>query len=213
MQSIVEDYAGYPQDAERYALDGLRHTGSGSPQRALLLADSIAGVRATFGDLPGVDKAVGEAREIVDGLSPAERGPIRRTNVDNLTTYHPATMATVASLSYARLGKPDRVQEVVSDIAPMVEAEGTDKRSYLRMDQALAVMRSDKPDVDRVATLTTQGLALATPFQTAHVGKRLDAILVAAAPLRNHPAIVDLTENARVWRTNRTVAARPELST
>lgn len=211
MQSIVEDYAGNPEKAEEYALDGLQYTGPRSPQRALILADCVAGVKATFGDVSGVDRAISEARELMEGLKPIEHGPVRRTVVADLSTCHPVTVATVASRAYARLGRPDRVREIVSEIAPSVESGGSHQRAYLRMDEALAVMRGESPDIYYVSSLAAEGLALATPFQTAHVGTRLDAILDAAVPFQGHAAVAELTEGARMWRTARNAADRPEL--
>ncbi len=199
MQSIVEDYAGKPKGAQQYADDGLRHARTG-PQRALLLSDAIAGTRATLGDANGVDTAIGEALDIVQTLSPAEHGTIHRTIVDDLTTNHPASAATMATHAYARLGMPDRVQKTVATVRSAIETEDTHYRPYVLMDEALAVARSKDRDPERIASLATQGISLALPFQVAHVGKRAAAILGAVKPIKNHPAIGELIDTTRTWQ-------------
>ncbi|SNQ48107.1 conserved hypothetical protein [Frankia canadensis] len=199
MQAIVEDYAGNPKVAQRYAEDGLRHAHTG-PSRALLLSDPVAGTRATLGDVDGVDRAVGESLDILHSLTPEEKGPIAGVIIDNIDTCHPANAATTATLAYARLGRPDRVRKTLTTVRPIIEAESAHQRPYMLLDEALAVSRSNDRDPHRIAGLTTQGLALALPFQAAHVGKRADAILRAVEPLNGHPAIGDLRDSASVWR-------------
>jgi hypothetical protein len=200
MQAIVEDYAGDPRTAQYYAEDGLCHAHAG-PQRALLLSDAVAGARATLGDVNGVDTAVNEALDIAYGLTPEEQGSIFPASIiNNIDSYHPASAATVATLAYARLGMPERVQRTVAVVRPTIEAEGTHHRPYVLMDEALAVSRSRDRDPERIASLTEEGLSLALPFQAAHVGKRAGAILDAVAPMKGHPAIRELGDTTRVWR-------------
>ncbi|TFE30438.1 hypothetical protein E0F15_11325 [Frankia sp. B2] len=199
MQAIVEDYAGNPAGAKRYAEDGLLYAHTG-PARALLLSDAVAGPCATLGDVKGVESAVGESLEILHSLAPADHGPISRTIVDDIQTCHPASAATAAALAYARLGMPDHVKRTLTTVRPIIEAESTHQRPYMLLDEALAVSRSADRDPHRIAGLTTQGLALALPFQAAHVGKRTDAILGAVKPLSDHPVIGELSDTARTWR-------------
>jgi hypothetical protein len=203
MQATVEKYAGNPTTAERYALDGLRHTTKHSPQRAHFL-EGIAGYRAARGDLGGVDAAVGEAGIIVTGLSPEQRGPdANRIIVDDMTTYSPTAFASGTGHAYALLGRPDRFDEVTADACAAAERDGTYLRLFFRTDRALAVLRSVDPDPEKAAELAQGGLEIADSFQTAHAGSRLDLILEAAKPFDTHPAVVDLAECSAAWRADR----------
>jgi hypothetical protein len=200
LQAVVEDYAGDPMAAERYALDGLRRTTKRSPQRALLL-DAVAGHRAAGGDLGGVDTAVGEAEIILAGLSPEQHGPdALRIIVDDMATYHPTAFASGIGYAYARLGSPGRFDDVTADAREAAERDGSYLRLYFRMDGALAVLQSADPDLEQVADLARGGLAAADPFQAAHAGRRLGLILEAAKPFDTHPAIRELTEFSAAWR-------------
>ncbi len=135
MQSVVEDYAGNPRGAEEYALDGLRYAPSG-PQRAILLADGLTGVRAALGDADGVVAAVDEAGAIVASLAPQQRGPLHATIVHDLDSYHPVNFGSNAATAFARLGRPDDVREFNALVTPLAEAEGSHQRSYVRLDEA-----------------------------------------------------------------------------
>ncbi len=204
MQAVVEDYAGDPVAAERYALDGLRHTSKRSPQRAVLLGSAITRIRATKGDLDGVDAAVGEAGIIRSQLSPEQLGPdTRRMIVDAMATFSPATFAADAGSAYGRLGRPDRFDAVTADARQAAERAGTSLRVYFRTDEALAVIRSTDPDLERVVGLAREGLALASPFQTGHTVNRIGYVLEAAKPFETHPVIRDLTEFSAAWRADR----------
>jgi len=200
MQAITEDYAGNPHGAQHYADDGLRHARTG-PQRALILSDVVAPVRARMGDPRGVESAVSEARDIVHTLPPSKQGPVNRTIVDNASTYNPTSGAIGSALSYALLGRPDKVRQAWADVSPDVEAQGTYHRSYILLDEALASSRSTWRDPERIASLATQGLALATPYQSAHVGQRADAIVAAVQPMKDHRVIGELIDHHREWRS------------
>jgi hypothetical protein len=208
MQAMVEEYDGHTKDAERYALDGLRYAGTG-PQRAILLVEPLTKVSAARGDLEEVDRRVGEAGEIVEQFSAEDHGPFEATIIDNLSSYHPVQFATASSTAYARLGRPERTSSAVSSFVPLIEARGSYRRSYLRLDQALAAIRSNDPDLERAASSAEQGLELSIPSQAAHVGRRLNMILRASEPFRTHPAIRDLAENARMWRADRAASVQP----
>jgi hypothetical protein len=66
-----------------------------------------------------------------------------------------------------------------------------------------------QPDPERTAGLTRDGLILATPFQTAHVTSRLDAVLEATRPFRDAPVIRDLDDYSQTWRADRRALPAP----
>lgn len=203
MQSVVEDYAGNTNAAEKYALDGLRHAPSG-PQRALILVEQIAAVHATRGDLSGVDRATNEAMEIASALPADQQKPLGNTTImDDLRSYSAVHCATYSGTAYSRLGRPDRFSRITADAQEAAERKASHTRSYLRLDEALAIARSKDSDPEQVASLATQGVNLASDFQSAHVGTRLDSIVQATAPSGRHPAIRDLNERARTWMSER----------
>jgi hypothetical protein len=196
MQSRVEDYAGNPSGAMQYANDGLRHARTG-PQRALLLADGISPLYADRGDTQRVRSAISDALEIVDSLSLDEHGPASRTVVDDLNTVHPLFVSMSASLAYSRLGLAEKAQEVAR---PIITSGDSDYRPYVVLDEALAVARGPQRDPERIGSLVGQGLSLAQPFQTGHVGMRVKAIQAAVKPIHGHPAIGDMIDNTRTWQ-------------
>ncbi len=206
MQGIVEDYAGNPRGAEEYALDGLRYAPSG-PQRAILLTDGVAWARAEVGDADGAVAAIDEAGAIVASLTPQQRGPIHATIVHDLDSYHPVSFGSAAATAFAYLGRPDDVREFNAIVTSAAGTENVHQRSYVRLDEAMAVIRSKNPDPARVSALALEGLDLATPFQTAHVGRRLDLILTDARPFASDPPIRDLTDAVTTWRNTPTLAS------
>jgi hypothetical protein len=203
MQAIIEDYAGDPVAAERYALDGLRRTSKHSPQRGLILVGVIAKICATRHDQDGTEKALVRAHEIVTALPPERHGPAHRMIADDMNTYSPAQFAAGAGSAYARLGRLDCFAEVTAEARQAADRSGTNLRVYFRTDEALGVLRSANPDPERAAGLAREGLSLASPFQTGHVIDRLEAILNASKPFKTDPAIVDLAEYGAVWRAER----------
>jgi hypothetical protein len=105
---------------------------------------------------------------------------------------------------------PSKVSTVASDIFGVSGRATTEALIgghhhlvYFTMDEGLAVMRSADPDPERAAELAREGLALASPFQTAHAGSRLGRILAAAEPFDTHPAVRDLAEFGAAWRADR----------
>jgi hypothetical protein len=208
MQALVEDYAGDAAAAERLAVDGLRHTGGRSPQRALLLGEAVAGIRAARGDRRGAEEALAKAHDIVLGLSPEQHGDdAGRMIVHVMATYSPAGYASDAGSAYSRLGLPDRFRDVTADVRRAADRAGTPYRLHYRMAEAAAVLRSADPDPEQAAGLARQGLDLASPFQTAYAANRLRLVLEAARPFGSRPAIRDLREYGAAWRSDRLVRA------
>jgi hypothetical protein len=212
MQAVIENYAGNPDAAERYALDGLRRlsrAGSkGRPLRARLLVNVIARTRSAKHDVDSTEKAIAESHDIVTALTPDLHGPMgRRIIVDDMSTFAPSAFAVDAGLAYALLGKPDRFDEVTAEERRAADWDGTYLRLFIRTDEALATLRSKDPDPAHAAALAREGLAFASPFQTAHATNRLRYVLDAAKPFETHPAIVDLAEYSSTWRVEH--GARP----
>ncbi len=203
MQATVENYAGDPVAAERYALDGLHHTAKHSPQRARLLVEVVARAHATRRDVAGAEKALTEAHDIVTALPPEQHGPEAGMIVDDITTYSPTGFASGTGHVYARLGQLDRFHDVTDDRRQAAERDRTYQRVFFRTDEALAVLRGADPDPAHAAGLAREGLALAGPFQSAHVGNRLLVVLDAAKPFDTHPAIRELTAYGAAWRADR----------
>jgi hypothetical protein len=207
MQATVETYAGDPAAAERHALDGLRRLrragSTGRPLHARILLDHIAEARANRGDLDAVEKTIAEAHRIVAALPPEQHGPADRMIVDTMGTISPAVLAVDAGRAYARLGQPDRFDDVTAEARRTADRAGSPLRVFFRTDEALAVLRSPDPDPERAAGLVRDGLALADLFQTGHAADRLGLILEAAEPFGTHPAIVGLAEYGAAWRSDR----------
>jgi hypothetical protein len=203
MQATVEDHAGNTDAARRYTLDGIAHTARDSPQRALLLTDSLAGVLAAGRDTDGVNRAIDQAHTIISTL-PAEKvtppGAVRMVT-DAMTTVGEFQFALCAGRAYARLGRPDRFADVTSQAR--AHADSWSGALY-RADEALAVARATDPDLEHARALAGQSLALATPFQISHVGHRIDAVVTAAGTT---PAGRDLAEEVRSWRAARLAPA------
>jgi hypothetical protein len=210
MQAVVEDYAGDAASAERYAAAGLRRlrrAGSrGRPLRANILLDRIAEARASRGDVAGVEKTVATAHDIVSALPPEQHGPERFTIVDSMEALSPAYIAESAGRAYARLGRPDRFADVTADARRAARTRGnTAQQCHFRLNEALAVGCSADPDPERIADLAREGLALASPFQTAHAANRFGMVLAAARPFESHQAVRYLREYGAAWRADRLI--------
>jgi hypothetical protein len=206
MQAVVEEYSGDPAAAERHAFDGLRRLrragGRGRPLRAHILLVHIAEAHAGRGDPDGVEMAVAAAHDIITALPPEQHGPdAGRMIADTMETINPAAFAENAGRAYARLGRPDRFGDVTAEARRAAERAGTGRLVYFRLNEALAIGRSAHPD--RITALVRDGLALAGPFQTAHVTDRLGLIFKAVQPFETHPVIRDLADCAAAWRSAR----------
>ncbi|MFI6163113.1 helix-turn-helix domain-containing protein [Micromonospora haikouensis] len=187
-QSLIAFYAGNHRDALAYAEDGLRHAGTG-PHRIRLTVNGQARALAHLGDRHGVDRAVGQAFDLL-----AEHPSDGQVSTSlTLGPYCPTRTAANAATAYLTLGHTtDVTGHLTTAIAAFDTAQLRGPQALSRLDLATAHLHADDPD--QAAELAVQALALTAAHRFESVHQRTHQFLTAAHPLRHHRRIRDVAD-------------------
>lgn len=159
LQSFCEYYSGRYDDALSLAEDGLNYAQSG-PQSVRLAVNGVARARGKLGDVEGVDRAVGEAYDLMSRNDVPDGMP----SSISFECYSAAQTASNAATAYVSIGKVGKVRRYV-DLA-MPEISNSDSqwsRSLVMIDLALSHARAENPkeaDLDRATELMLTALSI-----------------------------------------------------
>ncbi|MBX7269591.1 helix-turn-helix domain-containing protein [Micromonospora sp. Llam7] len=187
-QSLIAFYTGNHRDALAYAEDGLRHAGTG-PHRIRLTVNGQARALAHLGDRHGVDRAVGQAFDLL-----AEHPSDGQVSTSlTLGPYCPTRTAANAATAYLTLGHTtDVAGHLTTAIAAFDTAQLRGPQALSRLDLATAHLHAHDPE--QAAELAMQALALTAEHRFESVHQRTHQFLAAAHPLRHHRRIQDVAD-------------------
>lgn len=147
----LQDYAA----ALDLAVDGLRHAGAG-PQSVRLAVNGAARAMGKLGDVQGVHRMVGEAREMLcrqDNVPPGIASSI------DFGCYSEAQVASNAATAYVSLGMPEQVRHHLDRALPDITADGSPwSRALVVIDLATAVTQSREADLEKACELVLEAL-------------------------------------------------------
>jgi hypothetical protein len=192
-ESFCSYYEGDYARAVDLARDGQRLAGDG-PQAVRLAINGEARALAKLGDERGVNTAVDLAHRVSGRL----QLPPDLTSCISFEAYGTARTAANAATAYLSLRRPERVREFADQVMPVLEASRSCwSQSLVRLDIATALVVADKPEPDEAARLVTEALMISAERPITSVLQRSREFLMAAAPWRSLPDVIEATETLR----------------
>jgi transcriptional regulator with XRE-family HTH domain len=156
LQSFCEYYAGRYDEALNLANDGLNYSQSG-PQSVRLTINGKARAMGKLGDSKGVDRAVGEAYELMS-LNDVPGGVPSSIAFE---CYSEAQTASNAATAYVSLAMPEKVQHYASLALPEIsKSDSPWSRSLVMIDLAVSHVHAKDADLDHASTLVNDALAI-----------------------------------------------------
>jgi hypothetical protein len=156
LQSFCEYYAGRYGEALILANDGLNYAQSG-PQSVRLAINGAARAMGKLGDVKGVDRAVGEAYELMS-LNDIPGGVPSSIAFE---CYSAAQTASNAATAYVSLAMPAKVQHYVNLAFPEIsKSDSPWSRSLVLIDLAVSYVRAADADLDHASTLVHDALTI-----------------------------------------------------
>jgi hypothetical protein len=168
LQSFCEYYAGRYDEALSFANDGLNYAQSG-PQSVRLTINGKARAMGKIGDVKGVDRAVGEAYELMS-LNDIPGGVPSSIAFE---CYSEAQTASNAATAYVSLAMPEKVQHYASLALPEIsKSDSPWSRSLVMIDLAVSQVRARDADLDHASTLVNDALAISADRPVISVQQR-----------------------------------------
>lgn len=198
-QSLAEFYAGRYKTALELAEDGRRYAGSG--RQAVRLA--VNGQARALGHLGGtegrraVDKAVGEAYELLGTFPPAPG----MTPCISFGVYSEARVASNAATAYLPLAwGTAKVLEHAARASEIVDASPSLwSKALVRLDMATALIKAERPDIERAAVLAREAMTISSGNRIESIKQRTRSLVAEMAPWSAEPAIAAIIDEADVW--------------
>jgi transcriptional regulator with XRE-family HTH domain len=156
LQSFCEYYAGRYGEALALANDGLSYAQSG-PQSVRLTINGAARTLGKLGDAKGVDRAVGEAYELMSVNDVPHGVP----SSISLGCYSAAQTASNAATAYVSLEMPEKVRHYVGLALPEIsKSDSPWSRSLVLIDLAFSEIRAREADLDHATALVQDALSI-----------------------------------------------------
>lgn len=192
-ESFCEYYAGDYSRSFELAREGLTLAGTG-PQRVRLLINGEARALGKLGDASGVNAAVEQAYDALDGL-PEIPGVSPCVSFGG---YSRARLASNAVTAYVDLGLPDHVATHAAEA--MDEFDSSDSswsQSLIRLDLANSIALADGGDPDEASGLVTAALGISAGNPITSVVQRSRSFVRSTTRWRGIPAVDDAHELVR----------------
>ena len=193
--AVTEFYEGQPAEALRLARDGLRHVTDG-PVRARLICQEARAL-AGLGDLRGAARALDQAYDLADGISPDQWG----RPGPSFDEFNPVEVSYNATTALCLLGRPRAAQEHADLALPKLDAmDAPGFRSVIRLDLSLALARAGRLELEQVCSLATDAIQISWGRTVASVSSRADQLLAATRSHGEVPEVRELAALVRVWQ-------------
>ncbi|ADP78201.1 hypothetical protein [Pseudofrankia inefficax] len=193
--AVTEFYDGRPDEALRLARDGQRHVGSG-PVRARLVCQEARAL-AALGDVQGAAKALDQAYDLADQISPdrwGRPGP-------SFDEFNPVEVAYNATTALCLLGRPRTAEQHAELALPKLDAmDAPGFRSVIRLDLSLALARAGRLELERVCHLASEAIQISWGRTVSSVSSRADQLLEATRVHGEVPEVRDLAALVREWQ-------------
>jgi hypothetical protein len=188
-ESFCAYYEGDYHRAAELARDGRRFAKDG-PQAIRLLVNGEARALAKLGDRDGTDRAV------EGGLALAARHG-RRGGMSpcmSFDAYSDARTISNAVTAYTSLGLPGKVNELLQELTPVVDAsDSVWSKSLVRLDRAQVLLKAKEPEPEEAADLAVQALTISAERPVASILIRAREVHTSAAPWKHLDGVRRLT--------------------
>ncbi|MEU8048388.1 helix-turn-helix transcriptional regulator [Micromonospora haikouensis] len=198
-QSLAEFYAGNCRDALAFAQDGRRFAGTGR-QAVRLAVNGEARAHGRLGDRRAVEKAVGDAYDLLAGSS-SEPG---MTPCISFGVYSEARTASNAATAHLGLGNAGPVLQFAGRALDIVDSSPSRwSQALVRLDMASALLDTPTEDLDQALALARAAMAAAEGNRIESIEQRLRSFAAGLQGSSDYAPVAAFTDEVRQWLRER----------
>ena len=194
-QSFAEFYAGRYTDALELADDGSKYAASGV-QAIRLAVNGRARALAQLGDRSAVDRAVGEAEEMLAN-HPAGSG---MTPCISFGVYSEARVASNAITAYVPLGEKEIVLRYAERTTSIVDQSlSAWSRALVRLDVATALLDPARPELEQAAFVLREAMQTGGTCRIESIRQRTRTVISKMEPHADNKEVAESIVEAQLW--------------